>query len=591
MTNATRTVTVTAGGATYTATFQQQLALLSVAASPAGSGTVSGGGTYPVGTSVQLTASAASCWNFTGWSDSVTNATRTVTVPAGGATYTASFQQPTVTIAVQANLADAGTVSGGGTVNCGANLTVVAVPNAGYAFVQWTANGVPVSTSASYTFAGTEDRSLVATFDGLTIATANPLPSGTNGVAYSQQFEAIGGFPPYTWAVSAGRLPAGLRLDAATGLLSGAPTAARVSNFRISVTDRLNQTVKSDFSVIMDNLTGPLAGTYSGLLIQTNTPTHASSGSIQIVLANTGAFAGKLTLAGKKTVFSGQFDTDGNATNSVAAVSVALHVEMAGNSAQITGSVIGTNFTAELLASLPDVSVLHQGTYTVVFSPADVTATNLPQGYGYATLVVSRTGLGSLSGVLNDGTKVTAQAPVLQGGLWPLYVSLYQNAGACIGWVSFGSNTTVTAVVDWFAPASHGAAAFSTTLTLDGSQYTTGPQPLSGAWTVTLTGGGLASNLVKAVTIDAAGKVTVVQPGADALKLKLLTLVKAYQIVLAGSQQLTVLTGQFNGSFKPVVGGKAITFNGLLLQVQGAGGGLYQPADGLTGGITLEANR
>ena len=89
-----------------------------------------------------------------------------------------------------------------------------------------------------------------------------------------------------------------------------------------------------------------------------------------------------------------------------------------------------------------------------------------------------------MRGVLNDGTKLTATAPVSQSGLWPLYVSLYGNAGACIGWVSLETNTTVDAVVDWFAPVSKGYANFTTMLTLDGSEYTTGPQPLSGAWDV-----------------------------------------------------------------------------------------------------------
>ena len=591
VTNATRTVTVPATNITYTANFALQTVMIIGVASPASGGSVAGGGTYRIGTNAQLVASAAQSWLLNGWSDGVTNAMRTVTVPATNLTYTASFLRQTAVISVVASPADAGTVSGGGIADYGSNVTVRAVASAGSTFLGWTVNGESVSPAPNYTFTVDRSLELVANFGGLTITTAAQLPSGTRGVPYSQRFEAAGGFPPYTWAVSAGSLPGGLRLDAATGVLSGQPKGARVSNFRISVTDLQNQTVKSDFSVIMDYPAGPLAGTYTGLLIQTNAPTHASSGFIQIVLANTGSFAGKLTLAGKKTAFTGQFDRDGNATNPVAAVTVELHAAMAGGSSQITGQVTGGDFTAELLASLPDTSPLHQGTYTVVLSPADVTATNLPQGYGYATLVVSRTGLGRLHGVLNDGTPVVAQVPVVQGGLCPLYVSLYQNAGACIGWVSFGTNTTVTAVVDWFKPASADTAAFSTTLTLDGSQYTTGPMPLSGAWDVTLTGGGLVSNLVKAVTIDAAGKVTITQPSVDELQLKLLTKAKAFQVVLPGNQQLTLLTGQFTGSFKPATGGKAITFTGLLLQVQRAGGGLFNPATGLTGGITIEPSR
>ena len=62
-----------------------------MAANPVGEGVVSGGGTYAVGASVSLTASPVSGFSFTNWNDSVTSNPRTITVPAGGATYTANF--------------------------------------------------------------------------------------------------------------------------------------------------------------------------------------------------------------------------------------------------------------------------------------------------------------------------------------------------------------------------------------------------------------------------------------------------------------------------------------------------------------------
>ena len=56
----------------------------------------------------------------------------------------------------------------------------------------------------------------------LTIATTS-LPAATRGVPYTAQLQAAGGFPPYTWAVTDGALPAGLSL-AADGTISGTPT-------------------------------------------------------------------------------------------------------------------------------------------------------------------------------------------------------------------------------------------------------------------------------------------------------------------------------------------------------------------------------
>jgi len=207
--------------------------------------------------------------------------------------------------------------------------------------------------------------------------------------------------------------------------------------------------------------------------------------------------------------------------------------------------------------------------YTLAFIPFDETDSTKPQGYGSATLSVSKTGLGTLTGVLGDGTKLSVKAPVSKDGNWPLDTSLYnKNAGSCIGWVML-TTSNATGVVDWFAPNTKGGyAGFSTTLDLIGSEFVAN-QALAGNKIVTLSGAGLTGNIVKTVTING-GKVTVTDPGQDALMLK-----------------LTPKTGQFTGTFVLPAGGKAIPFSGLLLQEQAGGAGLFQHS-GKTGGITIE---
>jgi hypothetical protein len=65
--------------------------------------------------------------------------------------------------------------------------------------------------------------------------TTTSLPDGTVGTAYSQTLQVAGGVPPLTWAVSTGTLPAGLTLNASTGVISGTPTASGTSTFTVSV--------------------------------------------------------------------------------------------------------------------------------------------------------------------------------------------------------------------------------------------------------------------------------------------------------------------------------------------------------------------
>lgn len=65
--------------------------------------------------------------------------------------------------------------------------------------------------------------------------TTESLPDGEVGTAYSQTLTATGD-TPITWGVS-GTLPAGLSLDAATGIISGTPATADTYTFTVTATN------------------------------------------------------------------------------------------------------------------------------------------------------------------------------------------------------------------------------------------------------------------------------------------------------------------------------------------------------------------
>ena len=71
---------------------------------------------------------------------------------------------------------------------------------------------------------------------GMTLATT-ALPAGTAGTAYTATLSATGGTPLYTWSVTAGSLPRGLRLNQASGVISGKPKQPGMTRFTITVTD------------------------------------------------------------------------------------------------------------------------------------------------------------------------------------------------------------------------------------------------------------------------------------------------------------------------------------------------------------------
>lgn len=63
------------------------------------------------------------------------------------------------------------------------------------------------------------------------------LPTATAGGVYAQRLQATGGTPPLAWEVIAGRLPEGLTLDSATGVLTGTPTSGDEAVFVVLVRD------------------------------------------------------------------------------------------------------------------------------------------------------------------------------------------------------------------------------------------------------------------------------------------------------------------------------------------------------------------
>lgn len=65
---------------------------------------------------------------------------------------------------------------------------------------------------------------------------AGALPAATQSVAYTATIEATGGDGTVSYAITDGTLPAGLALNASTGVISGTPTATGTSTFTVTAT-------------------------------------------------------------------------------------------------------------------------------------------------------------------------------------------------------------------------------------------------------------------------------------------------------------------------------------------------------------------
>ena len=143
--------------------------LVDTTVSPAGTGMTTGDGSFAPGTEVTVHATADPGYHLVNWTDNgkvVSTAISYTFVIDVNHSLVANFavDVPLWTIVTGAAPAAAGTTSGGGLVDDGSPATVVATPNAGFAFVNWTDGGVQAGTTATYTFSATTDRTLVANF-------------------------------------------------------------------------------------------------------------------------------------------------------------------------------------------------------------------------------------------------------------------------------------------------------------------------------------------------------------------------------------------------------------------------------------------
>ena len=207
--------------------------------------------------------------------------------------------------------------------------------------------------------------------------TTSSLASGRVGTAYSATLIASGGTTPYTWSVANGSLPAGIGLNAATGGLSGTPTAAGTSSFTIQVRDSsstaqtatkaLSVTISAaspaPLSITTTSLAGGQVGTaYSAALSASGGTTpytwSVSTGTLPAGVglnAATGGLSGTPTTVGTSS-FTIQV-RDSSSTVQTATKALSVTIAAAGpaplsiTTSSVASAQVGTAYAAALAAS------------------------------------------------------------------------------------------------------------------------------------------------------------------------------------------------------------------------------------------------
>jgi len=245
-----------------------------------------------------------------------------------------------------------------------------------------------------------------------TVSTSS-LPAGEVGAAYPQQtLSAIGGAPPYTWAITAGSLPAGLTL-AATGVITGTPTAAGTSNFTVTVTDAAHQSATKALQIVINppptiSTTSLPSGTAGTIYTQQNlaatggVPPYTwtvSAGSLPsgLSLASTGAITGTPTAAGTSN-FTVKV-TDSANLSDTKALQIVITAPLTVTTSSLPSGTVGAAYTQQTLSA-------SGGTSPYTWS---VSAGSLPAGLALAASGAI-TGTPTAAGTSSFTVKVTDAA-------------------------------------------------------------------------------------------------------------------------------------------------------------------------------------
>ncbi len=170
--------------ADFVANFEIKKLNINVSVEPLGAGIVTGSGTFEYGTLDTLIATPMPGYQFVGWKQNGTFVSfdpQYIFTVTEDSSFVAVFMLKAFSITAIINPENSGTVIGTGIFDYGTIDTLIATPNAGYLFVNWTTqNGDTLTSNHIFIFTVTQDCSLVANFtQGIIIsASVNPPEGG-----------------------------------------------------------------------------------------------------------------------------------------------------------------------------------------------------------------------------------------------------------------------------------------------------------------------------------------------------------------------------------------------------------------------------
>ncbi|PWU31013.1 IPT/TIG domain/outer membrane autotransporter barrel domain-containing protein [Pseudomonas sp. RW407] len=317
-----------------------------------------------------------------------------------------------------ASAASHGTATASGT-------SITYTPVAGY-------SGTDIFTYTATNANGTSAPATVTiTVNAPTLAISpTTLPNATASNSYSQSLSSANGTAPYSYAVTAGALPAGLTLNSG-GTLSGTPSAVTTGNFTITATDAYGATGNRTYSLTVDAATIAITPTTLGSLAvgsaySQNLSASGGNGSYiwstsgtlppGITVNSNGLVSGTPTTAGNYSFIVTATDSLGSPGSRGYSVTVNEQAPVAGNSSLTVQGGSGStpvplNLSGGSVTLVTITTLATNGTATATGS--GITYAPNPGFAGSDSFSYTATGPGGTSSVATVSVAVTAPTIII----------------------------------------------------------------------------------------------------------------------------------------------------------------------------------
>lgn len=307
-------------------------------------------------------------------------------------------------------------------------------------------------------FAVTRQFSLTVT-EKFIAPVVNPISFGstTIGATFSHTLTALN-YPKTFTAVG---LPKGLKITAATGVITGRPEVSGVFNVQVQATNTGGKSLIITAPLIVKALDKDLVGAFTGLIERDATVNGRVGSKLDLITTSKGSFSAKVTTGTiAKSVTGFLAATAPQITLPVNGQTLTLTVNDA------TGAITGTHGAAVVSGwrhtwnALANPAETRAGFYSFALDLAVPTnLSTIPQGSGYATFSVALSGALAIVGKAADGEPITSAGVLGPDGQICLYASLYRNAGSIHGELALAEDAdghfydnTLTGSPTWFKP-------------------------------------------------------------------------------------------------------------------------------------------